>query len=272
MKNTQECVCEHCNKKFSSHYTLQTHIKTAKYCLKIRGEKLDTNHICKHCNVQFTQKTALVKHLKSCKIAKKSMRDDNVESNDRSKFNKSYDDKIMILEKALRDEKHNHEVYYEDSLETIKKLKGRLKQEKDKNKKLKQSEKQSDLSNQQLLKEKDAKISEQEVGIAALLRNEISMRGMLIRMNNSNLQNPLQNPKTINNDIKQKALIPIKNIPPFTIDITIDLITEYDYETFMKGVNDIINFIKGLSVLDNETEKNLRNNSRIFHRLIKDIE
>jgi hypothetical protein len=283
MKNTQECVCSHCDKKFSSHYTLQTHIKTAKYCLKIRGDKLDTNHICEHCNAQFTQKIALVTHLRSCRIAKKSAQAANV---------KKHDDKVMILEKTLRDERRNHEVYYENSLKTIEKLKSHLRQEKDKNTELVEKNKelkQSDISNQQLLKEKDAKINEQNVKIKAqkakivVLQNENATgKGILIGMNNAKPQTINKNiTKNTNNTIvRQKlALIPIDNIQPLTTELIKEHIDKYyDYGAFKNGILGIENFIKRLSTLklDNGTvEKNYAstNDSRYnFHRLAEDKE
>lgn len=46
-------TCKFCNKTFSSLKSLQTHSKTAKFCLKLRGETT-TNFKCNYCEKYFS--------------------------------------------------------------------------------------------------------------------------------------------------------------------------------------------------------------------------
>jgi len=262
---------------------LQTHIKTAKYCLKIRGEKLDTNYVCNHCDAQFTQKIALRTHLKSCKIANNSTYMEDI---------KSLNEKIIALEDILK-----------DNQKIISELRTKSKQEKDKNIKLTEKNKvivdelkQSELSNQQLLKEletKTTKISEQKVKIKnrdvtiMKLQNEnATCKGILIGVNSAkpqvvhnNNNNKHNNKNVMNTTVNQKlSLIPIDNIRPLTIDLVNQNINKYDYNSFQKGILGIVNFIKELTILeldDGTIEKNYASTSSSrdnFHRLIENKE
>ena len=62
--------CEFCDAVLSTKYALAAHNRTAKYCLKLRDEKVPSVK-CEHCDKQFTYKTALTRHNKICpKLAK----------------------------------------------------------------------------------------------------------------------------------------------------------------------------------------------------------
>ncbi len=58
--------CEYCNRTFSGKYTLKSHQKTAKYCLKLRGK--ESKFKCSDCEKIFTTKQNLSIHKKSCTI------------------------------------------------------------------------------------------------------------------------------------------------------------------------------------------------------------
>jgi len=61
--------CEFCNKKFKTTGTLNTHKKTAKYCIKIQEElglKDSELYFCKDCNKSFSAKHNLEKHEQKC--------------------------------------------------------------------------------------------------------------------------------------------------------------------------------------------------------------
>jgi len=64
--------CEYCNHAFSGKYTLKGHQKTAKYCLKLRGE--DSKFGCEDCEKIFTSKFNLTVHRKSCVIKNSEIR------------------------------------------------------------------------------------------------------------------------------------------------------------------------------------------------------
>jgi hypothetical protein len=62
-------ICEFCNTKFSSKTNLNTHQRTAKYCLKIQGKDNDNeNYICNICSKTYTQKKNLIIHQKRCNV------------------------------------------------------------------------------------------------------------------------------------------------------------------------------------------------------------
>ena len=57
--------CKYCETEFTNKYNLQKHLKTAKYCLKLRGEVV-LNFKCNDCNKSFSRKHHLVDHMKIC--------------------------------------------------------------------------------------------------------------------------------------------------------------------------------------------------------------
>ena len=63
--------CEYCNKILSSKSSLNLHIKTAKYCIKIQEEnKVKTEKYifdCEYCLKNFSTKQNLNIHYKNCK-------------------------------------------------------------------------------------------------------------------------------------------------------------------------------------------------------------
>ena len=57
--------CKHCRTEFKNKYNLEKHLKTAKYCLKSRGEVI-LNFKCNDCTKSFSRKHHLVDHIKIC--------------------------------------------------------------------------------------------------------------------------------------------------------------------------------------------------------------
>ena len=70
MSLSKTAKCEFCKKCFSSSYNLDTHKKTAKYCLALRNPVVaivDTpEYRCNYCNHILSRKDSLVRHQKSC--------------------------------------------------------------------------------------------------------------------------------------------------------------------------------------------------------------
>ena len=50
--NKMSCICNYCNKQFSSVSNLNNHIKRTKYCMTLRNEKLKCNHCNQICSSQ----------------------------------------------------------------------------------------------------------------------------------------------------------------------------------------------------------------------------
>lgn len=62
--------CSYCKNKFTTKTNLNTHIKTAKYCLKIQGKDTSVFFKCDNCNTQFGQKSNFIRHQKICNVKK----------------------------------------------------------------------------------------------------------------------------------------------------------------------------------------------------------
>ena len=64
--------CEYCNKEYSSKGILETHQKTAKFCLRLRNnkEKEIKTFKCEFCEDNFNLKHVLERHHGRCKIKK----------------------------------------------------------------------------------------------------------------------------------------------------------------------------------------------------------
>src|SRR6185503_2453691 len=71
-----ENVCQYCEKTFNNKYILNKHMKSAKYCMKLRNANThpgdDTTNValgpveCEYCLKTFTQKPTLTKHYECC--------------------------------------------------------------------------------------------------------------------------------------------------------------------------------------------------------------
>ena len=58
--------CEYCKNNFKTLSSLRLHQKTAKYCLKIRGEEEKSAFICSDCGKKYTCKENLKLHREKC--------------------------------------------------------------------------------------------------------------------------------------------------------------------------------------------------------------
>ena len=56
--------CEYCNKTFTTKGNLRTHCDTAKFCLKLRGVKVNIK--CEFCSEQFSNKRSKARHQLKC--------------------------------------------------------------------------------------------------------------------------------------------------------------------------------------------------------------
>ncbi len=95
-KCTENFQCPHCKKSFANNSNLGNHIRSAKYCLAIRGDNKIT-YSCEFCKKGYVQRASLNRHLKSC-----ASRDENGETIKQLKLKlATKDERIEILERNL---------------------------------------------------------------------------------------------------------------------------------------------------------------------------
>lgn len=219
MKNPSN-KCEYCGKILSSQSNLAAHVKTAKYCLNLRGKNIPANYECEYCESVFTTKAPWNLHMERCKIMKEM---------ETEKIN-SLQKKIDRLEKEVARQK-------------------------------------SVIEKKNLELEHYAKELKLEKNVS---KNE----GIVIGMTKAKPRVVKNNITT--NIVNQKlSKIPIDYINPFTLDYVECNLHEYDYNTFLKGNFGVVDFIKGLTMLDmgdGTTQINYactNPSTQNFHRLIE---
>ena len=98
-------TCGYCNNKFKTKYSLKAHTKSASYCLKLRGEKIDCGFVCTVCDKLFTSKRWLDSHIKKCGKDIMSVLEENrvlkMENKNKDKLLEKYEQKIKELQDKL---------------------------------------------------------------------------------------------------------------------------------------------------------------------------
>jgi uncharacterized Zn-finger protein len=87
--------CEFCNKEFTTKGTLQTHQKSAKYCLELQGKSSNDEYVCEFCNKTFNIKSSLIRHIVSCS---KKLNNEIMET---EKTNEELQKEVLELKKKL---------------------------------------------------------------------------------------------------------------------------------------------------------------------------
>ena len=97
--------CEFCGNEFSNKTSLNSHQKTAKYCLELRNAQV-TLYSCEHCKKGFTKPFHLQRHQEICKtidsntlLNLKSIKEENIElKNQHIIYKKEIENKDMIIQ------------------------------------------------------------------------------------------------------------------------------------------------------------------------------
>jgi len=108
---SEKYACHFCSKIFSSKSNLNTHMRTAKYCLDTRKNNAPIEFfICDKCDKNFTTKQKMQSHQEKCECTKcfscKKLRDENEELKQKykdleEKYEKLREDNIQALKKQL---------------------------------------------------------------------------------------------------------------------------------------------------------------------------
>lgn len=100
-QNLSKFTCEWCEKSFTNAYTLKTHIETAKYCLKERGEKNTKDIECEFCFTKFSVKSSFVRHIDICAKRKQHEKEQMqiLHKQEITKFKKKLKERDAYIEK-----------------------------------------------------------------------------------------------------------------------------------------------------------------------------
>ncbi len=115
--------CEFCKKVLSSKSALNTHQRTARYCLKIQGLQVSKKYECKGCNKTFEISANFERHKKTCKNPNKIQEYKDIIKQMKQDMTKLYET-IKVLQKEnemLREDKKDlQDNYTELSLTAVK--------------------------------------------------------------------------------------------------------------------------------------------------------
>jgi len=116
--------CTYCNNSFTTKTSLNTHQKTAKYCLKIRGKDITSQYSCIGCSKSFVRKYEYNRHLSICDadmiVSDYKLQLCNLEKNNYQLTNKnsSQENRIHDLEQTVNEQKQTIREL-QDKLENI---------------------------------------------------------------------------------------------------------------------------------------------------------
>jgi uncharacterized Zn-finger protein len=134
-------ICNFCKKEYSSKGILETHQKTAKFCLRLHSDLniINNNFNCEFCTCNFSRKDHLERHYENCKIRLKKIKEENEQKKDLiilklneeiNKYNdevNNYKAELIIKDKKLKIEVYNYEEELKIKDEIIQKLKKEIK-------------------------------------------------------------------------------------------------------------------------------------------------
>ena len=124
-------ICEFCNKEFKNIYTLNTHKKTAKFCLKIQNDKSNkvkkekNKSQCSFCNKMCSTVYSLQRHMLSCKEKNSDDKIKTIIEDLNNKHSLEINEKNSLIEKLeLRNENYLQQI--KDQKEHVKELEDRI--------------------------------------------------------------------------------------------------------------------------------------------------
>ena len=240
-KKSGKLTCQWCDKSFVSEYNLKIHLKSAKYCLKIRGETEDVVEInikCEYCDSLFTQKTSLKTHHKTCKKRIKFLR-----LKKESKSKKEQDEKIVKMKNKhkvqLNEEKNKFEIIINEKKQQINEEKNKFELIINEQKQQINEEKNEKCKLQIIIKEQNDIINKLKEDLA---REEGRVMGL-----------ETAKPSTVNNKITTNysspklSMVNIDNIRPLTINTVQQDLYKYTREEFFRGIDGITDFMENLT-------------------------
>lgn len=231
-----EYKCEFCCKTFSTKSNLNTHVKTAKRCIKTRDKQItpDEFYSCDYCRKIFTRNDYLQNHLKICLEKIKLDKDIVVTELEKVK------EEILILRTV--------DIELNELKELYKQLKSENIHLSTKNLKLKEKLKDNDHNLKQakfqLLKNKDE---------IEKLRKDLSTReSFIVKLTNSEKTNQTTNNNFNNCNISVKlSKIVIENSIPLTPELINDKTNkEYRYCHYANGYNALNEFMERIVAVD----------------------
>jgi hypothetical protein len=103
----EQLECEFCKKILSTIYSLKSHQKTVKSCLKIQGKLTEISYFnCEYCDKKFTIKSNLSAHDKICKKRLKAKRDIEIRKKELDIKNAEILQQLIEENNNLKDEKN----------------------------------------------------------------------------------------------------------------------------------------------------------------------
>ena len=229
-------VCNYCKKEYSSKGILETHQKTAKFCLRIRNKEEEVLFLkCEYCKDIFSRKHHLDRHYESCKIRLDSIQEEKEKIKEENEHKKDLliaklQDELRILMTETYPERENK---WKEELNNYK-IENRVKDEK-----LKMKDEQLKMKDDIIFKlEKEvnslkdkvddtynALIEHSDKTYNSFFEKEEKLVDTLIQQNikisetnNSKSQKTINNNYTINN----------YGIKPLTSDTVIDAFNSYN--------------------------------------------
>ena len=110
--------CSYCNKIFSNKYSLNTHKKTAKYCLKIQDENVEIiNFQCDYCQKILSTKQHLLTHLISCKEKELKEKEKEIKEILKREFKEQLEKQEKVHKEQLEIQKKELKMEFKEQLE-----------------------------------------------------------------------------------------------------------------------------------------------------------
>lgn len=247
MLNMDPLKCEFCEKQFSAKSAHDLHVKTAAYCLKLRGE-LPPDIPCEYCGKKFAQRGNLRMHLKTCRSKIKKVEEETLDELQNLKNKEKSWKRTTIKNKATISNLEKIVIEKNREISILKQSKGLDKIISSRDDEI------SGLRNLLTQYEQDEKNHLKR--IFKLEKQLAFEKGRLTEASKPKII--AKNYKC--NSTKNKLMsIPINNIRPFTVETIRDSLVNYTYEDYIKGPRGLINFIKSIILQPNENGELERN-------------